>query len=141
MVWKNPVNGRNALYLASHAYAVEGMDAAAGKKLIDELTASRDRAGRELRAQMAKRRRGDVGQPRHHASRAAVAGGRAAADGAHDDFRDRSGRPRDDAPAVTASGRNSGGIDVKGRLRTAGSGCGSRRAIPLAGFPAHRCRQ
>jgi alpha-ketoglutarate-dependent 2,4-dichlorophenoxyacetate dioxygenase len=38
MVWRNPVNGRGALYLASHAYAVEGMDAAAGKKLIDELT-------------------------------------------------------------------------------------------------------
>ena len=38
MVWKNPVNGRGALYLASHAYAVEGMDAEAGKKLIDELT-------------------------------------------------------------------------------------------------------
>jgi alpha-ketoglutarate-dependent 2,4-dichlorophenoxyacetate dioxygenase len=37
MVWKNPVNGRGALYLASHAYAVEGMDAAAGKRLIDEL--------------------------------------------------------------------------------------------------------
>ena len=38
MVWKNPVNGRGALYLASHAYAVEGMDAAEGKKLIEELT-------------------------------------------------------------------------------------------------------
>jgi alpha-ketoglutarate-dependent 2,4-dichlorophenoxyacetate dioxygenase len=38
MVWKNPVNGRGALYLASHAYAVEGMDAAAGTKLIEELT-------------------------------------------------------------------------------------------------------
>jgi alpha-ketoglutarate-dependent 2,4-dichlorophenoxyacetate dioxygenase len=38
MVWKNPVNGRNALYLASHAYAVEGMDPVAGEKLIDELT-------------------------------------------------------------------------------------------------------
>jgi alpha-ketoglutarate-dependent 2,4-dichlorophenoxyacetate dioxygenase len=37
MVWKNPANGRNAIYLASHAYAVEGMEAAAGKKLIDEL--------------------------------------------------------------------------------------------------------
>ena len=37
MVWKNPVNGRNAIYLASHAYAVDGMDGAAGKKLIDEL--------------------------------------------------------------------------------------------------------
>ena len=40
MVWTNPVNGRGALYIASHAYAVEGMDAAAGKKLIDELTAA-----------------------------------------------------------------------------------------------------
>src|SRR5437016_13714055 len=37
MVWTNPVNGRGAIYLASHAYAVEGMEAAAGKKLIDEL--------------------------------------------------------------------------------------------------------
>jgi alpha-ketoglutarate-dependent 2,4-dichlorophenoxyacetate dioxygenase len=37
MVWKNPVNGRGAIYLASHAYAVEGMEATAGKKLIDEL--------------------------------------------------------------------------------------------------------
>jgi alpha-ketoglutarate-dependent 2,4-dichlorophenoxyacetate dioxygenase len=38
MVWKNPVNGRGALYLASHAYGVEGMDEAAGKGLIEELT-------------------------------------------------------------------------------------------------------
>ncbi len=37
MVWKNPVNGRGAIYLASHAYAVEGMQPAEGKKLIDEL--------------------------------------------------------------------------------------------------------
>src|SRR3954454_12142163 len=40
MVWKNPANGRGALYLASHAYAVEGMEPAAGKKLIDELMAA-----------------------------------------------------------------------------------------------------
>ena len=38
MVWKNPVNGRSALYLASHAYAIEGMEPTAGKKLLDELT-------------------------------------------------------------------------------------------------------
>jgi alpha-ketoglutarate-dependent 2,4-dichlorophenoxyacetate dioxygenase len=37
MVWKNPANGRGAIYLASHAYAIEGMEPAAGKKLIDEL--------------------------------------------------------------------------------------------------------
>ena len=40
MVWKNPVNGRGALYLASHAYAIEGMEPAAGKALIDELMAA-----------------------------------------------------------------------------------------------------
>ena len=40
MVWQNPINGRSALYLASHAYAVEGMDPAAGKRLIDELMAA-----------------------------------------------------------------------------------------------------
>jgi alpha-ketoglutarate-dependent 2,4-dichlorophenoxyacetate dioxygenase len=39
LVWKNPVNGRSAIYLASHAYAVDGMEPAAGKKLIDELMA------------------------------------------------------------------------------------------------------
>ena len=38
MVWRNPSNGRGALYLASHAYAVEGTDPIAGEKLIDELT-------------------------------------------------------------------------------------------------------
>jgi alpha-ketoglutarate-dependent 2,4-dichlorophenoxyacetate dioxygenase len=37
MVWVNPANGRKALYLASHAYAVEGMAPEAGKRLIDEL--------------------------------------------------------------------------------------------------------
>jgi alpha-ketoglutarate-dependent 2,4-dichlorophenoxyacetate dioxygenase len=38
LVWKNPANGRSAIYLASHAYAIEGMGQVAGKKLIDELT-------------------------------------------------------------------------------------------------------
>jgi alpha-ketoglutarate-dependent 2,4-dichlorophenoxyacetate dioxygenase len=37
MVWKNPVNGRGALYLASHAYAIEGMEQAAGQKFLAEL--------------------------------------------------------------------------------------------------------
>jgi len=40
MVWKNPVNGRSALYLASHTYAIEGMEETAGHKLIEELTAA-----------------------------------------------------------------------------------------------------
>ena len=38
MVWKNPVNGRRALYIASHAYAIEGMEQAAAQKLLAELT-------------------------------------------------------------------------------------------------------
>ena len=38
MVWKNPVNGRKALYIASHTYAVEGMEPKAGEKLIEDLT-------------------------------------------------------------------------------------------------------
>lgn len=38
-VWKNPVNGREALYIASHVFEVEGLDAAEGEALIDELMA------------------------------------------------------------------------------------------------------
>src|SRR5690242_4567897 len=40
MVWRNPVNGRGALYLASHAYAVEGMDADEGLAMIEDLMAA-----------------------------------------------------------------------------------------------------
>ncbi len=37
MAWKNPANGRNALYIASHAYAIEGMKEDAAQKLLAEL--------------------------------------------------------------------------------------------------------
>jgi alpha-ketoglutarate-dependent 2,4-dichlorophenoxyacetate dioxygenase len=37
MVWRNPVNGSGALYLASHAYAIEGMEQMAAQKLLAEL--------------------------------------------------------------------------------------------------------
>jgi alpha-ketoglutarate-dependent 2,4-dichlorophenoxyacetate dioxygenase len=57
MVWRNPANGRGALYLASHAYAVEGMAGAAGKKLIDELMAAATAPGT---AYLHKWRQGDV---------------------------------------------------------------------------------
>ena len=40
MVWRNPVNGRGALYLASHACAIEGREREEGTKLIDELMAA-----------------------------------------------------------------------------------------------------
>ena len=57
MAWTNPVNGRGAIYLASHAYAVEGMEAAAGKTLIDELMEAATRTGTSYLHQW---REGDV---------------------------------------------------------------------------------
>jgi alpha-ketoglutarate-dependent 2,4-dichlorophenoxyacetate dioxygenase len=57
MVWANPVNGRKALYLASHAYAVEDMEAEAGKRLIDELMAAATAPGSSYEHQW---RAGDV---------------------------------------------------------------------------------
>ena len=40
MAWKNPVNGHSALYLASHAYAIEGMEPGEAQKLLGELMAA-----------------------------------------------------------------------------------------------------
>ena len=37
MTWKNPANGRIALYLASHAYAIQGMEHTQAQKLLAEL--------------------------------------------------------------------------------------------------------
>jgi alpha-ketoglutarate-dependent 2,4-dichlorophenoxyacetate dioxygenase len=37
MAWKNPSNGRTALYIASHACAIEGMEEAAAQKLLADL--------------------------------------------------------------------------------------------------------
>ncbi len=38
-VWRNPVNGREALYIASHAFAVAGLPDDEGAALLDELMA------------------------------------------------------------------------------------------------------
>ena len=38
-VWKNPVNGREALYIASHAFAIDGYDEAESAGLLAELMA------------------------------------------------------------------------------------------------------
>jgi alpha-ketoglutarate-dependent 2,4-dichlorophenoxyacetate dioxygenase len=38
-VWKNPVNGKEAVYVASHSFAVEGMGEAEGQAYIDALIA------------------------------------------------------------------------------------------------------
>ena len=37
MAWTNPTNGRTALYIASHAYTIEGMEQAAAQHLLAEL--------------------------------------------------------------------------------------------------------
>jgi alpha-ketoglutarate-dependent 2,4-dichlorophenoxyacetate dioxygenase len=44
-LWRNPVTGEDALYIASHAYAVEGMREDEGQALIDELIAFATRPG------------------------------------------------------------------------------------------------
>jgi alpha-ketoglutarate-dependent 2,4-dichlorophenoxyacetate dioxygenase len=46
LVWKNPANGRSALYIASHAYAIEGMEQNAAQQLLDELIAAATAPGR-----------------------------------------------------------------------------------------------
>ncbi len=38
-IWTNPVNGREAVYIASHAFAVEGLEPEDGAALIDEVIA------------------------------------------------------------------------------------------------------
>ena len=37
MAWTNPINGRTALYIASHAYTIEGTEQAAAQRLLAEL--------------------------------------------------------------------------------------------------------
>ncbi len=46
LVWKNPVNGRCALYIASHTYAIEGMELKAAQKLLGELMEAATAPGR-----------------------------------------------------------------------------------------------
>jgi alpha-ketoglutarate-dependent 2,4-dichlorophenoxyacetate dioxygenase len=37
MVWTNPANGERALYVASHAYAIDGMEEGAAQTLLARL--------------------------------------------------------------------------------------------------------
>jgi alpha-ketoglutarate-dependent 2,4-dichlorophenoxyacetate dioxygenase len=46
MHWRNPANGRDALYVASHTYAIDGMPNDAAQKLIDELIDAATAPGR-----------------------------------------------------------------------------------------------
>jgi len=43
MTWRNPVNNRTALYIASHAYAIEGMGESEARVLLAELIAGATR--------------------------------------------------------------------------------------------------
>jgi alpha-ketoglutarate-dependent 2,4-dichlorophenoxyacetate dioxygenase len=43
MTWRNPVNGRVSLYIASHAYAIDGLSDAEARTLLDELIAGSTR--------------------------------------------------------------------------------------------------
>jgi alpha-ketoglutarate-dependent 2,4-dichlorophenoxyacetate dioxygenase len=38
LIWKNPINGRKALYIASHTCAIEGMELKAARELLAGLT-------------------------------------------------------------------------------------------------------
>ena len=113
LVWRNPVNGRGALYIASHTYAIEGMERAAGTTTDRGAHRRGDGARHDLRAQVEERRRHHVGQSRHHASRPAVARQRAALHGAHHDLGDRGRRRRDHAPAVIAGGGIAAAADAQ----------------------------
>ena len=57
LTWRNPANGRNALYLASHAASIEGMDEKKGKDLIAQLIVD---ATREAYTYLHRWRPGDV---------------------------------------------------------------------------------
>jgi len=45
-LWPNPVNGQEALYIASHVCAVDGLDDESGQAFVDELMAFVTRPGR-----------------------------------------------------------------------------------------------
>jgi len=46
LVWRNPVNGREAIYLASHTYAIEGTELKAAQQLLGDLMAAATAPGR-----------------------------------------------------------------------------------------------
>jgi len=79
LVWQNPVNGRKALYMASHTYAIEGMEPEAAQALLGELTQAATAPGTSYlhswregdvvmwdnRAVMHRGRPWPAGEPRH----------------------------------------------------------------------------
>ncbi len=57
MNWLNPVNGKRALYIASHAYAIDGMDDRDARQLLAELM---DETTKREHVYVHKWRQGDV---------------------------------------------------------------------------------
>ena len=59
MNWRNPSNGKRALYIASHAYAIEGMDDRHARQLLAELIRHRGRQHAREDIRSAPRRHGN----------------------------------------------------------------------------------
>jgi alpha-ketoglutarate-dependent 2,4-dichlorophenoxyacetate dioxygenase len=57
MTWRNPANGRTALYIASHAYAIDGMGDNEAKAVLAELM---EEATRPAFTYLHRWRKGDV---------------------------------------------------------------------------------
>ena len=55
LVWRNPANGRDALYIASHAGAIEGMDPGEGRALLARLMEEATNDSTHLRPSLANR--------------------------------------------------------------------------------------
>ncbi|MEJ0071772.1 MAG: TauD/TfdA family dioxygenase [Pseudomonadota bacterium] len=87
--WTNPANGLPALYIASHAFAIDGMPQSEAQSLLASLI---DEATKPAFTHLHRWRAGDVvmwGQPRDDASRPSLAGRSAAPHGPHHDLGDR----------------------------------------------------
>ena len=105
--WRNPANDRRALYVASHAYAIDGMDDRDARQLLAQLL---DEATRREFVYTHKWRQGDAVM---WDNRAMLHRGRpwdykqGAVDGSHHHFGDRRRRTRRSAPAGAALGPTS----------------------------------
>ena len=70
LVRRHPVTGRLSLYLSSHAGGIEGWPVPEARAFLRDLNEHATQRAVRLCARLAAVRPGDVGQPRHHASRA-----------------------------------------------------------------------
>ncbi len=133
MVWKNPANGRSALYIASHAYAIEGVENRAAQDA--HRRADGRRRLRRASSYTHTWRQGDVvmwDNRATHASRPALAGAR----GARSWCAPRSRRPT--ADGLDGRGRN--GMIIAEFFFPAYGSLGDRRPDCIRGRFAHPVR-